>query len=70
MRYWWVNQNQTWRDEIRGGYMWSPKRMRNDARNQFYDTMRVVAPGDVVFSYADTRIIAAGVIPNIAPSPE
>jgi hypothetical protein len=25
MKYWWVNQNQTWRDEIDGGYMWSPK---------------------------------------------
>ena len=66
MRYWWVNQNQTWRDEMRGGYMWSPKRMSNDARNRFYDNMRVVAPGDVVFSYADTRIIAIGIIQSVA----
>lgn len=66
MRYWWVNQNQTWRDEIRGGYMWSPKRMRNDARNRFYDNMRAVAPDDIVFSYADTRIIAIGIIQSVA----
>ena len=26
MRYWWVNQNQTFRQEIEGGYLWSPKR--------------------------------------------
>src|SRR6059036_2139534 len=26
MRYWWVNQNQTFRQEIAGGYLWSPKR--------------------------------------------
>ena len=24
MRYWWVNQNQTYRQEIEGGYLWSP----------------------------------------------
>ena len=23
MRYWWVNQNQTHRQEIGGGYLWS-----------------------------------------------
>jgi 2-polyprenyl-6-methoxyphenol hydroxylase-like FAD-dependent oxidoreductase len=26
MRYWWVNQNQTHRHELGGGYLWSPKR--------------------------------------------
>lgn len=66
MRYWWVNQNQTWRDELRGGYMWSPKRNSDDGRNPFYDNMRVVAPGDIVFSYANTRIIAIGVIQSVA----
>jgi hypothetical protein len=25
MRYWWVNQNQTFRHEVDGGYLWSPK---------------------------------------------
>jgi hypothetical protein len=66
MHYWWVNQNQTWRDEIRGGYLWSPKRNSNDRRNPFYDNMRIVAPEDIVFSYADTRIIAIGVIQSVA----
>jgi hypothetical protein len=66
MRYWWVNQNQTWLDEFRGGYMWSPKRSKNDRRNRFYDNMRIVAPEDIVFSYADTRIIAIGIIQSVA----
>jgi hypothetical protein len=26
MRYWWVNQNQIYRHEVEGGYLWSPKR--------------------------------------------
>ncbi len=62
MRYWWVNQNQTHRHEIAGGYLWSPKRNANGARNPFYESMREVAPGDVVFSFVDTRIIALGIV--------
>ena len=61
MRYWWVNQNQTYRQEVDGGYLWSPKRKSNQARNPFYDFMREVAPGDVIFSFADTFIKAIGI---------
>lgn len=61
MRYWWVNQNQTYRHEVQGGYLWSPKRNANGARNPFYESMREVAPGDLVFSFIDTRIAAIGV---------
>jgi hypothetical protein len=51
VRYWWVNQKQTHRHEIRGGYLWSPKRRADQTRNRFYDNMRLVAPGDLVLSY-------------------
>lgn len=61
MRYWWVNQNQTYRHEVTGGYLWSPKTNKNKAKNPFYETMREVAPGDVIFSFKDTRIQAIGV---------
>src|SRR5437660_1837590 len=62
MRYWWVNQNQTFRQEIEGGYLWSPKRNKNGHRNPFYEFMREVAPGDIVFSFYDTRIAALGIV--------
>ena len=62
MRYWWVNQNQTYRAEVRGSFMWSPKHNANGARNQFYENMREVSPGDVVFSFCDARIKALGVV--------
>jgi putative restriction endonuclease len=58
---WWVNQNQTFRHEVSGGYLWSPKRNAIGARNPFYETMREVSPGDMVFSFVDTRIAAIGV---------
>ena len=61
MRYWWVNQNQTYRQEVNGGYLWSPKRKSNLTKNPFYDFMREVAPGDVIFSFADTFIKAIGI---------
>ena len=61
MRYWWVNQNQTFRHEIAGGYLWSPKRNANGGRNPFYESMREVAPGDLIFSFVDTRITAIGI---------
>jgi HNH endonuclease len=61
MRYWWVNQNQTFQQEIAGNYLWSPKRNSDGERNPFYESMREVAPGDVIFSFVETRIIAIGI---------
>src|SRR6185312_14064234 len=61
MRHWWVNQNRTYRHEVEGGYLWSPKRNANGARNPFYESMREVAPGDLVVSFVDTRIPAIGI---------
>ncbi|HEX4340579.1 MAG TPA: HNH endonuclease [Polyangiaceae bacterium] len=73
MRYWWVNQKQTYRQEIGGGYLWSPKRRSNQSRNQFYENMKEVAPGDLVFSYWRSAIRAYGQIRSFgydAPKPE
>jgi hypothetical protein len=61
VRFWWVNQNQTYRQEVAGGYLWSPKLRANGTRNPFYESMREVAPRDLIFSFADTRIRAFGV---------
>ena len=73
MRYWWVNQNQTYAAEVRGNFMWSPKANANGARNQFYDNMRLVTLGDIVFSFCDTRVKAVGVATGAAqtaPKPD
>lgn len=68
MAYWWVNQNQTYDHEVGGGYLWSPKKNSNGARNQFYVNMTLVQPGDIVFSYAGTYIKAIGVATGEAQS--
>jgi putative restriction endonuclease len=61
LRYWWVNQNQIFRHEVPGGYLWSPKRNRNGRLNPFYEFMKEVSPGDIIFSFVDTKISAMGV---------
>lgn len=71
-RFWWVNHKQTVRQEIGGGYLWSPKREAK-ARSQFYDNMREVAPGDLIISYANARVGFIGVASDYtisAPKPE
>lgn len=72
MRYWWVNQNQTYRFEVPGGFLWSPKTRADGGQNYFYKTMEEVSPGDLVFSYCDTYIKAIGVVQRpavTAPKP-
>lgn len=61
MNFWWVNHKQTFRHEFRGRYIWSPKRKRNDQVNPFYETMREVAPGDIIYSFANGAIQGFGV---------
>lgn len=61
IRYWWVNHKQTYRAELEGGYIWSPKENQNGARNQTYINLTLVRSGDVVISYAGAAIRAIGV---------
>ena len=61
MRYWWVNQKQTYRHEIGDGYMWSPKKQQNGKPHFSYEYMKHVEPGDIIFSYANAEIIAVGI---------
>jgi len=64
--YWWVNHKQTRDYEVRGDYLWSPKRNANGVRNQSYDNMTLAKPGDLVFSYANGRLGAIGRVTSSA----
>lgn len=66
MKFWWVNQNQTFEQEVRGGYLWSPKRKSDGSINPFYESMREVALGDLVFSFEGTLIRALGIAVSYA----
>lgn len=68
MAFWWVNQNKSSGYEIAGGYLWSPKRKNNGAKNYFYDTMTAVEVGDIIFSFFDAQIQYLGVATHRALS--
>ena len=70
-RYWWVNQNQTFKQEFEGGYLWSPQRKKDGSLNPFYENMREVKPGDMIFSFCGAVIRAIGIACSSAyPSPK
>jgi len=71
MAFWWVNHKQTRDQEVRGGYIWSPMRNANGSFNQTYENMRLVQPGDIIFSYAHAQIGAIGrVLEAVSPCPK
>lgn len=41
--------------------MWSPKRRSDGHRHHFYDTMRIVTPGDIVLSFRGGQIGSIGI---------
>lgn len=67
MRFWWVNQNQTYLHEIAGGYVWSPKRKANGVINPFYESMREVireaTSGQLILNVSGVRAMATGMAP-------
>jgi hypothetical protein len=60
--YWWVNHSQTFRQELDGGYLWSPKESKKSANSESCNNMTRVMPGDVVYSFADAAIRAVGMV--------
>ena len=70
MKHWWVNHKQTRREEVEGGYLWSPTHKKNGSRNHFYDNMRLARPGDPVLSYGNAVVEWLGTVTQSAfPSP-
>ncbi|WP_292042853.1 HNH endonuclease [Mesorhizobium sp.] len=65
-QFWWVNHNQTARQEIGGQYLWSPKKESNGARSEFYSNMRRASPGDLVLSFFDQAIRYVGRVTEFA----
>ncbi|WP_319825824.1 HNH endonuclease [Thalassovita sp.] len=70
--YWWVNNKQTYAHEIGGNYLWSPTEKSDGGRSEFYENMKRVRPGDVIFAFAGGEIRAVGVCSAptaLAPKP-
>ncbi len=72
MAFWWVNQGQTYKQEVlEGSYMWAPQVKDGDRKLPHWESMRFVRPGDWVFSYAGGSLRAVGLVTSMAmPAPK
>jgi hypothetical protein len=61
MAYWWVSQNQSYRPERSGGFLWAPNHNESGFTPFHWDTMNQVRPGDAIFSYVSGRIVAVSI---------
>jgi putative restriction endonuclease len=63
VRYWWVNQKTTHRQELEGEFLWSPQKKQGSASGESSNNMTKIMPGDVVFSFslAEGALRAVGV---------
>ncbi|QDV39293.1 HNH endonuclease [Tautonia plasticadhaerens] len=66
MAYWWVSQNQTYRHERDGGFLWAPNQTEAGLTPFHWATMDEVRPGDLIFSYVGGRIVAVAVAKTAA----
>lgn len=70
-QYWWVSQNKTYKEEIAGNFMWSPRLGKGGRSIHSYNLMPQIKMGDLVFSFAGSQIKALGIIHRPAePSPK
>ena len=60
-RFWWVNQGQSYREEIDNGLVWAPQE-RKDGGTPFYywTNVSAIEPGDIIFSYTNGHIRNVG----------
>jgi len=63
VRYWWVNQKRTHRQELDGELLWAGRKKQSAADSESSSNMTKIMPGDVVFalSLAGGTVRAVGV---------
>jgi len=58
MAFWWVSQNQTYKKEMPGGYLWAPQKGKSKNPPHHWKSLLRVQEGDVVFSSYNQKIVA------------
>ena len=66
MAYWWVSQNQTYRHERDGGFLWAPNQTEAGLTPFHWSNMNSVQPGDVILSYVGAKVVAVSVAKTAA----
>lgn len=71
---WWVNQNRSFNEESRGGYIWAPDANVSGGTVPHYDSLLDVRIGDFIVHFAGGHIRAVSVVatrsqPAVCPRP-
>jgi 5-methylcytosine-specific restriction enzyme B len=62
LKYWWVNQGQTHKEEKEGGYLWAPKQAKSGTIFAHHRNLIHAKIGDLVFAYSAGEIKAVGIV--------
>ncbi len=61
MAIFYVFQRGSFDAELKGGYIWSPQKTKNNRYNEGFSNMRLVKSGDLIFHHHDTKIVAISI---------
>lgn len=62
IRYWWVNQGQTYKQEKEGGFLWAPQKSKQGIPLPHHVNLVNARPDDVVFCYSARELKSVGII--------
>lgn len=58
MAYFIVFQNKTFKEELKGGYLWAPIKTENGKSVHHWSRMEEVQPGDIIFSVVKQKVVS------------
>ena len=65
-KYWWVNQNQTFRHEKKLKCLWAPYLNKLNRKEFYWETMDELNVNDIVFSYLRGKIVSYNLVKKTA----
>ncbi|WP_210366656.1 hypothetical protein [Bacillus sp. REN3] len=66
IKYWWVNQGQTYKQEKEGSFLWAPQKSKQGRPLPHHVNLVNPRPGDIVFCYSAREIKSIGVVQDTA----
>lgn len=61
MRFWFVNQGSTYKEEISDGFIYASRNNDNGETRQYWSNIKNVKKGDIIFSNKNANIVSVGV---------
>jgi 5-methylcytosine-specific restriction enzyme B len=66
LKFWWVNQGQTYKQEKEGGFLWAPQKNKQGRPLPHHVSLVNARPGDIVFCYSARELKSIGIVQESA----